>query len=170
MIFTSNHDENSWKGSEYERMGPAAIVMAVLTSTLPGMPLVYTGQESAFSERLEFFEKDTVDWKKYDLEPFYRNLLDLKHRNQALWNGTWGGRMQRIPTGNDSTLFVFTSEKEGDKVLVLANLSGKVQAGSLKGDRFTGEYTELFSNEERTFARKEEIRLKPWEYRVYIRK
>jgi glycosidase len=170
MIFTSNHDENSWKGSEYERMGPAAIVMAVLTNTLPGMPLIYTGQESAFSERLEFFEKDTVEWKDYALEPFYKTMLDLKHRNQALWNGTWGGRMQRIPTGNDSTLFVFMREKEGDGVLVLTNLSSEVQAGKLQGDRYVGDYKEIFTNEERSFARREEIRFKPWEYRIYVRK
>jgi glycosidase len=170
MIFTSNHDENSWKGSEYERMGAATILMAVLTHTLPGMPLIYTGQEAAFTERLEFFDKDTVNWKDYELAPFYKTLLDLKHRNQALWNGTWGGRMERIPTGSDTTLFAFQREKEGDRILVLTNLSDKVKAGKLRGDRFLGDYKELFTNEERSFSKNEEIRLKPWEYKVYVRR
>ena len=34
MMFTSNHDENSWAGTEFERMGDAARVMALLTFTL----------------------------------------------------------------------------------------------------------------------------------------
>ena len=170
MNFITNHDENSWKGSEFERMGPAVMTMAILVHTLPGMPLIYTGQESAMTERLEFFEKDTVMWHDYELEPFYHALLDLKHRNQALWNGIWGGELQRIATGADSTLFCFLREKEGDAILVLANLSSKVQEGKLKGDRFAGSYTELFSKEEKTFAKNETIRLKPWERGVYVRK
>ena len=35
MMFTSNHDENSWSGTEFERMGEAANVMAALCFTLP---------------------------------------------------------------------------------------------------------------------------------------
>jgi len=170
MAFTSNHDENSWQGTEYERMGPAVLTMAVLASTLPGMPLIYTGQESAFNRRLEFFEKDSVDWKNYELAPFYRSLLDLKHRNQALWNGTWGGRMERIPTGNDSTLFAFIREKEGDRIFVIANLSDKVQEGKLLGKKYPGTYSELFTKEEKMFEKNAPVRLKPWEYLVYIKK
>jgi glycosidase len=170
MIFTSNHDENSWKGSEYERMGAAALCMAVLTNTFPGMPLIYSGQESAFTERLKFFEKDSVDWKNFELAPFYKSLLDLKHRNQALWNGNWGGPMERVATGNDSTLMAFVREKEGDRIFVIANLTDKVQQGKLKGERFVGNYKELFSNEEVTFNKKAGIRMKPWEYKVYVGK
>jgi glycosidase len=61
MLFTSNHDENSHKGTEFERMGEGSICMAVLTATLPGMPLLYSGQESAFNKRLRFYDKDTID-------------------------------------------------------------------------------------------------------------
>lgn len=170
MTFTSNHDENSWKGSEYERMGPAVLCMAVLAHTLPGMPLIYTGQESAFTRRLEFFEKDTVDWKSYDLAPFYNALLALKHRNQAIWNGSYGGELERIPSGSDSTVFAFVREMEGDKVFVVTNLSAKVQEARFQGTRFTGTYTDLFMKEEAVFGKKAILRLKPWEYRIYVRK
>jgi glycosidase len=170
MNFITNHDENSWKGSEFERMGPAVLTMAVLAHTLPGMPLIYTGQESALTKRLEFFEKDMVDWGSYEMAPFYKTLLDIKHRNQALWNGTWGGELQRIPTGSDSTLFFYFREKEGDAIFVLTNLSDKIQEGKLKGDRYLGNYYELFSREEKAFAKNDVIRLKPWEQRIYVRK
>lgn len=170
MNFTSNHDENSWKGTEYERLGESVLAFAVLTATLPGMPLIYNGQESAFNRRLAFFEKDSVDWKDYSLAPFYQRLLDLKHRHQALWNGSWGGRFERIPSGADSSLFVFTREREGEKVLVMTNLSKKVREARLKGPGIEGSYKEFFTGEEATFGKKAVIRLKPWEHRVYVLK
>jgi glycosidase len=170
MLFTSNHDENSWKGTEFERMGEASICMAVLTATLPGMPLVYSGQESAFNERLKFFEKDTIDWKDYRLEPFYQKLFALKHAYQPLWNGSWGGRLERIPTSADSLVFAFIREKEGDRIFVLTNLTGQVQESKLKGVAFQGKYKEWFTEEEAAFEKGAIVRLKPWEYKVYVLK
>ena len=61
MNFTSNHDENSWNGTEMERMGDARFAMAVMASTIEGMPLVYNGQETSLDRRLAFFEKDEID-------------------------------------------------------------------------------------------------------------
>jgi glycosidase len=144
--------------------------MAVLTATLPGMPLVYSGQESAFNKRLRFFEKDTIDWKDYRLEPFYSKLFALKHAYQPLWNGKQGGKMERINTSADTSIFAFIREKEGDRVFVVANLSGKVQEGKLMGTSFTGNYKEWFSEEAATFGQGAIIRLKPWEYKVYVMK
>jgi len=170
MLFTSNHDENSWNGTEFERMGAGSVCMAVLTATLPGMPLIYSGQESAFNKRLRFFDKDTIDWKDYRLDPFYQNLLKLKHSYQPLWNGSWGGKLNRINTSADTSVYVFTREKEGECIFVLANLSGDVKDCKLKGKAFTGTYREWFSEEEKTFKKGSEIRLKPWEYLVYVKK
>jgi len=170
MLFTSNHDENSWNGTEFERMGEGSICMAVLTATLPGMPLVYSGQESAFNKRLRFFEKDTIAWQDYRLEPFYQKLFALKHAYQPLWNGTWGGKIERISTNADTSVFAFIREKEGDRVFVLTNLSGQVQEAKLKGDSFKGNYKEWFAEEEAAFEKGAVVRLKPWEYKVYVMK
>ena len=63
----------------------------MLTFTLPGMPLVYGGQESRLTRRLEFFEKDPIAWKTRELQPFYTRLLALKHAHPALANGQYGG-------------------------------------------------------------------------------
>ena len=49
LAFTSNHDENSWSGSEFARLGAAREAMAVFTFVVPrGLPLVYTGQEVGY--------------------------------------------------------------------------------------------------------------------------
>jgi glycosidase len=132
MRFTSNHDENSWAGSDTELYGPAFKAMAVLAATLPGMPLVYGGQEGGLDKRLEFFEKDPIDWKNYPYASFYAGLLKLKHDNRALWNGQYGGPVNVLDTGNDK-VFAFRREKEGNVVAVAVNLTGAPQQYTLPG-------------------------------------
>ena len=122
LMFTSNHDENSWAGTEFERMGDAAKLMAVLTFTLPnGQPLIYTGQEMGWNKRFEFFEKDPVPaWEKNEYFDFYKWLIDIRHDNPALAAGDKGGVFEIVST-DDSTL-VFTRTLPGNKVTVKAEL------------------------------------------------
>ena len=122
LMFTSNHDENSWAGTEFERMGDAAKLMAVLTFTLPnGQPLIYTGQEMGWNKRFEFFEKDHVPaWEKNEYFDFYKWLIDIRHNNPALSAGDKGGRFEVVST-DDSTL-VFTRTLPDNKVTVKAEL------------------------------------------------
>ena len=122
LMFTSNHDENSWAGTEFERMGDAAKLMAVLTFTLPnGQPLIYTGQEMGWNKRFEFFQKDPVPaWEKNEYFDFYKELIAIRHANPALAAGVNGGAFEVIST-EDSTL-VFTRTLPNNKVTVKAEL------------------------------------------------
>ncbi|MBF9142271.1 alpha-amylase family glycosyl hydrolase [Hymenobacter properus] len=97
MHFTSNHDVNSWDGTEYERLGPLALPFAVLTALLPGMPMLYSGQEAALNRRLAFFDRDTIDWNSYPLQDFYTRLLQLKQTHPALRNGDPSSHFYRLP-------------------------------------------------------------------------
>ena len=122
LMFTSNHDENSWAGTELERMGDAAQVMAVLTFTLPnGQPLIYTGQEMGWNHRFQFFEKDPIPmWEENDYTAFYRNLIRFRHDHPALRAGEKGGRFE-VVSAEDSTL-VFRRVLPDDAVTVTAQL------------------------------------------------
>ena len=170
MQFTSNHDENSWAGTEFARMGDGHLAFAVLVSTFNGMPLVYTGQESAMDKRLEFFKKDEIEWGDYQYAGFYKTLFDLKHRNQALWNGEHGGPLVKIQTGNDENIYAFTREKAGDKVVVVINLSAAEQSATMEGDAAAGTFTEVFSGEEETLEAGQSMTLPAWGYKVYSNK
>jgi len=92
LRFISNHDENSWQGSEIERLAYFLEPMAVLYFTLPGIPLVYSGQEAGNYRRLSFFEKDLIDWKDDKMFALYQKLIQLRKDHQALWSGGegWG--------------------------------------------------------------------------------
>jgi glycosidase len=167
MHFTSNHDENTWAGTEFDRMGVGYKAFAVLVHTFDGMPLIYSGQESAMDKRLPFFTRDLIPWGDYQYADFYKVLLDLKHRNQALWNGTHGGDLVKIPTGRDEFVYAFTREKEGDQVVVVINLSNDDQEFSLQGTDHVGSFTEVFTGEGVNLADDHKMSLRPWDYRVY---
>jgi glycosidase len=167
MSFTSNHDENSWNGTEMERMGEARHAMAVFSATFIGMPLIYNGQETSLDRRLLFFEKDSISWNKMDLVDFYTKLNTLFHENQALWNGQHGAKPQLISEVSEKDVLVFSREKNGDKVLVIINLSNKTKSFKCTSNALKGKYTELFSGKSVKFKSSVSMELKPWSYTVY---
>jgi len=71
MYFTSNHDENSWYGTVFERFGEAAKCFAILTGAIGGMQLIYGGQEAGLSKRLKFFDKDLIFWREHSFYNIY---------------------------------------------------------------------------------------------------
>jgi glycosidase len=167
MQFTSNHDENSWAGTEYERMGKGARTFAVLAATVPGIMMFYNGQEAGFNRRLKFFEKDSIDWKNDETTDFYKKLIALRKSNNALYNGSQGGRKVRVYTGRDTSVYAFYREANQEKVFVVLNLSAKEQSLKLKGNTFSGNYKEIFSGKNENLKANSKLVLKPWEYRVY---
>ncbi|MCC8187397.1 MAG: alpha-amylase [Bacteroides sp.] len=165
MNFITNHDENSWDGSEFKRLGQGVEAFAVLTYTLPGMPLIYTGQETGMDRELEFFEKDTPpDWTINPWFDFYKKLNELKHTQEALAAGTKGGDMVRYPTESDD-LYIFSRTQGNSTVLVYLNLNGTPSAITYKENAPAGSYQNFFT------ATQEELpsQLDAWEYRVYVK-
>ena len=65
LRFATNHDKNAWDAPAILKFGPAGLKAAtVLVNTLPGVPLIYTGEEVANDRRLSLFEKVEVDWQR----------------------------------------------------------------------------------------------------------
>ena len=128
MNFTANHDSNSWHGSCKEFYGTQACfkAMAVLAATLPGVPLIYGGQEAFFDKRLAFFEKDPINWRGYPLAAFYGGLLDLKRRTPALANGQHGGTLAWLDTGG-AQVVGFRRESGANRLDVYVNLGAQRQ-------------------------------------------
>jgi glycosidase len=126
MLFTNNHDKNSWDGTDAELFGAAYEAFTVLTFTLPGLPLIYGGQESRLTKRLAFFEKDPIDWKTFEMQAFYTELLALKRNNPALSNGQYGGPLELMASGNDH-VFAFRRALGSNVVTVAVNVSANQQ-------------------------------------------
>ncbi len=169
LLFITNHDENTWNGTEFKRMGKAVNAMAALTFTFEGLPLIYTGQELENKKQLAFFEKDALDYSKlnYDHSLFYRNLIALKHRNQALWNGVNGGGIQKLNVENDNNqIYAFFREKNDDKVVCLFNLSAKAAKTKLIGAGAEGAYNDIYTNQPYKITQNMPLELAPWQFLI----
>lgn len=170
MYFTSNHDENSWQGTEFERMGANHLPAFVLSATVQGsMPLVYTGQEASMNKRLRFFEKDTVDWSGPSLAPFYTAMLDLKERQPALWNGPWGGAQTPLRTDGGGRVYAFTRTRGASTVLVAVNFGDAPVSASYQGLAQPGAYTDWFSRSRATLGAAGRLDIPAHGYRVLVR-
>jgi hypothetical protein len=170
MYFTSNHDENSWSGSEFERMGANHQPAFVLSATLrQSFPLIYTGQEASLSRKLRFFEKDTVAWTGASLMPFYRAMIDLKHRNVALWNGDAGGPSSRVQTTGSDAVYAFTRTRDTNTVFVAVNFGNTAARSKYSALRHPGRYTDWFTHAPVTLAANGTIDIPAHGYRVLVR-
>lgn len=166
MNFIDNHDKNSWEGNQYSNFGEALPAVTVFTFLMDGIPLVYSGQEAGLDRSLEFFEKDPIDWTTHKFEKFYTTLFSLKHQNQALWNGIYGGEMVRIMNDRMDQAISFVREKNGDKVLIFINLSKETLIVQFDTSFDTGIYQNLFNEQLQTVSETLILTMEPWQYLV----
>jgi glycosidase len=150
VFFTSNHDENSWNGTEYEKYGEAAQMFAVFSCTWNGLPMIYSGQEMPSYKRLKFFEKDDIQWSGvFSLHEFYKKLLSLRKTNKALRAGDPAVITKRIPTNYDEKILAFQRICNNEAILVILNFSEYitqvrlVESVGAYRDVFTGEVHEI---------------------------
>ncbi|TNE27674.1 MAG: alpha-amylase [Bacteroidetes bacterium] len=168
MLFTTNHDENSWNGTVYERYGDGHKAFFVLCATYEhGMPLIYSGQEAGLDHRLEFFYKDTVTWKNPNLEAFYAIAIKTKTANPALWNAPDGGEQEIITTTNDANVYAFTRKKGDNTVIVFINLSNVPTSFTYNGNIETNTYEEVFTGNLLNLESTGAMDLGPYEYMVF---
>ena len=168
MNFTSNHDENSWNGTEFERMGDATDLFAAFTYVVPGMPMIYTGQMSGNHHRLEFFEKDLIDRvENAPQKALYKGLNDLRANNPALWSNEKGADMVRINADNDKVFACVRTKscpKHGDNtVIAIMNMSAEPQTVTLDLTNLEGEYNCLCGKTMAVEAN-QTFELTPWKY------
>ena len=169
MTFTDNHDKNSWEGTQFSNFGDGLPACIVLTGVVNGMLLLYSGQEAGLNKSLRFFDKDTIEWKDHPFAGMYKKLFELKHKNQALWNGHWGGEMIRIFNDKPDHVISFSREMNGDKVIPIFNFDDKQVTVKLKSKYHAGTYTELFSGKKYELKGDDEITLDPWGYLVLVK-
>jgi alpha-amylase len=163
MNFTSNHDENSWNGTEYERLNDAVETFAALTFIMPGMPLIYNGQEYDLNRRLKFFEKDQFPHTEGKMMPVYQKLGKLKSENPALNGGKKAASYKRISTSADDKVLAFQREGKGKKVIYLGNLSKTAQEFTIDKE---GKFTDYISGKEIKLCKGQKLNFKPWEYKI----
>lgn len=168
MVFTSSHDENSWAGTEFDRMGAGYAPFAVLTFLLDGMPMIYNGQEAGLDRRLEFFERDPIVWPKetHPATKLYQVMTALRHANPALHTGA---AMRRLDTTDNATFYVIERSAGERKVVGIFNLTAKDATADLYDAGLTGQWTDAFTGEKVTLDGLVPLNMKGWRYRVLVK-
>lgn len=166
MRFTYNHDYN-WGWRLSERYGGGVQTFAVLCATLPGRPMILNGEEVGLDRRLPGSTRGPrrpIEWVESPFREFYTGLLNLYRKSPALYSGEF----VKVKSSQDEKVYAYVRRSGSEKVFVVLNLSGEPQAVTLQPDFAAGSYRELFSEEKVSFSPKTELKLAPWEYRVYV--
>lgn len=169
--FTTNHDENSWNGTEYEKYGEMAKPLAVFSCTWNGVPLMYSGQELPLKEkRLKFFDKDPIPWTDtYEMENFYKTLLRLKSNNPALRGGDPSVSTNILENTAKNKIFAYLRKKGNDEVLVLLNMSDQPARFEISDSNLTGTFKNVFSQTPVNLTTEQAFEMQPYEYLVYVK-
>ena len=165
LLYTSNHDENSWNGTEYEKYGLAAKAWAVFTLTWNGQPLIYSGQELPNTKRLAFFDKDQIEWTTElpMLHNFYKTLLTARKQYPVIQAG------QIFNLTKELHVMAFLKQEQAQIALVLLNLSTERHYVHVRHEAFTGKFTNIFSGLNFEFNGNHHFEMMPGEYIVYVK-
>ena len=166
MTFVTNHDKNSWDGTEFEEFGPGLDAVTVLSFVGDGIPLVYNGQEAGNDRRLAFFERDPIAWRDHPRGELYRRLIEFKKAQPALWNGPWGARMIDVPNGAQDRLLTFVRGEGPHRVFAAFNFSGQTVKTTLGHAPYPGRYVDFNGGATVELAEGDTIELPAWGWRV----
>lgn len=170
LSFTSNHDENSWNGSEFTRMGVAREVMSLFTFVVPrGLPLIYTGQEIGYDHVFAFFDRDPIpNYRKNNTTAHYRRLIALHHENPALAAGGHAGSWCEIRNNAEDCLMILVRESGGNRVIAVMNLSPYAIQAEYNTGIYAGEYRDFFAECDYALPDHVSEQMAPWSYRVLV--
>lgn len=166
MVYTENHDQNAWEGTEFERFGPALDDAIVLSFVGDGIPLIHNGQEAGNPKRLAFFERDPIVWRDHPNAALFKKLIAYRDAHPALWNAPWGAKMVPVVNTAPKQVLSFVREKDGDKVLALFNLSASAQTIRFTDGPTPGRYRDFADGSGVTIGKDTALTLAPWSYRV----
>lgn len=173
LSFTSNHDENSWSGSEQSRFGRALEVMTAMTFLMPStMPLIYTGQEVGYDHSFAFFDRDPIPEELYKegyATELYRRLADLKHSQRALDSGERGGDVIEIENNAKDCMMTFVREVDDSRVVAIVNLSPYTIHADFRTGIYAGKYRDAISGERVILDEHVERDIAPWHYQILVK-
>ncbi len=166
LSFTSNHDENSWSGTEFSRMGLAHEALSLFTFVAPrSLPLIYTGQEIGYDHVFAFFDRDPI--RKYAFNEHterYAKLARLHRENSALWAGE--GSWVEIRNNAEDCLMILVRETADNRVITVMNLSPYTIQAEYNTGIYAGRYTDFMAEQSYELPTSVSELMTPWSYRV----
>lgn len=160
LRFTTNHDEYM-KMSVIEEFHGERGAMAAFVPTvfLRGGALIYSGQEVAYPQRIDFFRYVAVDWSANPaIRNEYKQLMQLYNRYPALRKG-------KLETYPDKDILLFEKYDNNHHFLVAVNVRDEVKKIGIP-EGWTGQKcTDQMSGEEVQIGGV--LELAPYQYRIF---
>lgn len=130
MVYTTNHDVNGNDGEGYGSQstlyGDNENPLTVVTFTIPGVPLIYNGQENGYltNHTLNYFNDSKIDWSTSNpsLTNTIKTLASLRKSNYALDSDAPIIVKEVTQTAANKGVIAYTREKDDKQVLVVMNL------------------------------------------------
>ena len=118
-------------------------LLVVIQFTLPGVPLIYYGDETGLKGGKEPDNRKSYPWGKEDkdLINFYYKIVSIRNSE----NGLKKGDLNIHET--DSDIFAFERNYENEKIIVLINVSNEQKL--IKDINLNGSYVNLFNVREK---------------------
>jgi len=168
MNFITNHDENTWNGTAYKRFGNSKDLMTALTFLIPGIPLIYSGQEAGLDKSLKFFEKDEISWADLSESELLKKLISIKKENTSLYNGAAGGSIKFINC-TERSILAFIREREDSRVLFIGNFNKEKKEFNLREFSQPSEYRNGITDEVVDIATNQGFSLEGFEFKIYVK-
>ncbi len=176
LRFNTNHDKNAWDEPAVTKFGLDGLKLStVLVNTLPGVPLIYNGEEVANDKKLGLFEKVEIDWERpREIGQLQTQLCSLRRINKSLTRGEYVSL--GTSSGNDVLAYARLAGK--DKILVVLNFSEEPRfiqvetpLSKLASGKKSFTLTDVFKDErmevKESTGEKIVLALEPGDYRVY---
>jgi len=166
MNFTNSLVKNSFKKNGTEQMDRSSEALALLTFTVPGMPLIIEGQNGAADMQLDSLREGTLNWANDKKTKLYKSFIKMKKNHVVFWNGASGGSFEIIDIKAPKHVFTFMRQIEDENAIVILNFSNKSAKFKFKGKIPEGNYFNYFSS--LSFDFNEQIDLPPFGYLVLL--
>ena len=118
MRFTGNHDEQRPMKLLTK---PQVLAASVYAHTIPGVPMIYNGQEVGLTEKPSLFERDPLEWERgdSDFRTHYQRLFSLREKHTAIIHGEY----KLLEGQPESAIVPFLRKSDSETLLVLINFS-----------------------------------------------
>jgi cyclomaltodextrinase len=164
LYFTSNHLENSGNKNEFEAFGNAHKAFAAMTAVLPGMPMIYGGQEAAQRKHLKPYDKDLIEWGDYEYASFYAQMMKLHHQSRSLLpQSTF-----EIMDLQNENLFAFKRSYKNEETIFVMNISKSLERLILP-QALSGTFTDCSNSNNLTLNQNTELVFEPYQYFILQR-
>lgn len=131
LRYYTNHDWNMWNAPAPVLYGTGgAALLAALVYTLPGIPLIYNGEEAGSPVRLDLFQRALIDWSdRHRTRPVFEELARIR-RNPVFVTGGY----LPVVTSEPDRVLSFARTGVNDVAVVVANMSDQRVSFSLEVD------------------------------------